>query len=88
MSKPLYLPVITTLFDCISPNGFISHPDLMVHNWDMYQNQDHLFKGYCFPPSISQYAVWRYFTFPLSFRDVELMLAQRSIQVSHESIRK
>ena len=46
-----------------------------------------LFKGFRFPPEIIQYAIWLYFTFPLSFRDVELLLAQRGIQVSHESIR-
>ena len=52
----------------------------------MNLNQDQLFKGYRFPPSIIQYSVWPYFTFPLSFRDVELLLAQRSVQVSHEII--
>jgi putative transposase len=46
-----------------------------------------LLKGFRFPPEIIQYAIWLYFTFPLSFRDVELLLAQRGIQVSHESIR-
>ena len=34
-----------------------------------------------------QYAVWLYFVFPLSFRDVELLLHQRGIVVSHEAIR-
>ena len=33
------------------------------------------------------YAIWLCFTLPLSFRDVELLLAQRQIQVSHETIR-
>ena len=60
----------------------------MMHNGAMYQNKERLFKGYRFPPSIISHAVWLYFTFPLSFRDVELMLTRRSIQVSHESIRK
>ena len=46
-----------------------------------------LFKGFLFPPEIIQYAIWRYFTFPLIFRDVELLLAQRGIPVSHETIR-
>ena len=40
----------------------------------MYQNQEHLFKGYRFPPSIIQHAVWLYFTFPLSFRDIEISI--------------
>ena len=46
-----------------------------------------LFKGYRFPPSIITYSVWLYFTFPLSFRDVQLLLAQRNITVSHEAVR-
>jgi transposase-like protein len=39
-----------------------------------------------FPPSIIQRAVWLYFRFPLSFRDVEEMLAERGINVSYETI--
>ena len=31
--------------------------------------------------------MWLYFRFALSFRDVELMMAQRGIVVSYESIR-
>ncbi|MDG1737533.1 MAG: IS6 family transposase, partial [Paracoccaceae bacterium] len=34
-----------------------------------------------FPPSIIQRAVWLYFRFPLSFRDVEEMLAERGINI-------
>jgi len=41
-----------------------------------------------FPPSIIQRAVWLYFRFPLSFRDVEEMLAERGIDVSYETIRR
>lgn len=33
------------------------------------------------------YAVWLYFVFSLSFRDVKLLLHQRGIVVSHEAIR-
>jgi len=46
-----------------------------------------LFKRHRFPSEIIQYAVWLYFVFPLSFRDVELLLYQRGIVVSHEAIR-
>jgi transposase-like protein len=45
-----------------------------------------LFKNHRFPAEIIQYAVWLYFVFPLSFRDVELLLHQRGIMLSHESI--
>ena len=41
-----------------------------------------------FPPDIIQNAVWLYFRFPLSFRDVEDLLAQRGIDVSYETFRR
>ena len=40
-----------------------------------------------FPPSIIQYAVWLYYRFNLSVRDVEDLLAERNISVSYEAIR-
>jgi len=43
---------------------------------------------YRFPPVIIQHAVWLYFRFPLSFRDVEDLLAERGIIVSYETIRQ
>src|SRR5262245_47364394 len=42
---------------------------------------------YRFPPAIISHAVWLYYRFTLSFRDVEDLLAQRGIAVSYESIR-
>lgn len=45
------------------------------------------FKGHRFPSEIIEYAVWLYFRFSLSLRDVEDMLAQRGIIVSHETVR-
>ena len=41
-----------------------------------------------FPGSIIQHAVWLYFRFPLSLRDVEDLLAERGIDVSYETIRR
>jgi putative transposase len=41
-----------------------------------------------YPPAIIQKAIWLYFRFPLSFRDVEEMLAEREIDVSYETIRR
>ena len=46
-----------------------------------------LYKRHRFPPSIIQYAVWLYYRFNLSIRDVEDLLAERNINVSYESIR-
>ena len=41
-----------------------------------------------FPAEIIQHAVWLYFRFPLSFRDVEDLLSQRGIDVSYETVRR
>jgi len=45
------------------------------------------FKGHRFPPEIIEYVVWLYFRFSLSLRDVEDLLAERGITVSHETVR-
>ncbi len=45
------------------------------------------YKRHRFPPDIISYAVWLYFRFNLSHRDIEDILAQRGITVSYESIR-
>ena len=45
-------------------------------------------RGYRFPPEIIAHAVWLYFRFHLSFRDVQDLLAERAIIVSHEAIRQ
>ena len=44
--------------------------------------------GRRFPHVIISYAVWLYLRFPLSYRDVEELLAERGIEVSYESIRR
>ena len=41
-----------------------------------------------FPGELIGHAVWLYHVFSLSFRDVELILAERGIVVSYESIRR
>ena len=40
-----------------------------------------------FPAEVIRYAVWLYFRFTLSRRDVEELLAERGIEVSYETIR-
>ena len=45
------------------------------------------YKRHRFPPDIISYAVWLYYRFNLSHRDIEDRLAERGITVSHESIR-
>jgi len=41
-----------------------------------------------FPVELISHAVWLYHVFSLSFRDVELILAERGVVVSYESIRR
>ena len=44
-------------------------------------------KGHRFPRTVIGYAVWAYHRFALSLRDVEDLLAERGVIVSHETIR-
>lgn len=46
-----------------------------------------IYKRYRFPSEIIQYAVWFYYRFNLSHRDIEDLLAERGINVSYEAIR-
>jgi putative transposase len=46
------------------------------------------YPGYRFPAEIISHAVWLYHVFSLSLRDIELILAERGISVTHESIRQ
>jgi len=52
------------------------------------QTASSLSKGYRYPPEIISHAVWLYFRFSLSFRDVEELLAQRGIVVTSETVRQ
>ena len=45
------------------------------------------YKRHRFPPDVIRYAVWLYFRFTLSLRDVEEMLAERGIEASYETVR-
>ncbi len=46
------------------------------------------YSGYRFPAAIISHAVWLYFRFALSYRDVEELLAERGVIVTYESIRQ
>src|SRR5690349_12167690 len=46
------------------------------------------YPGYRFPAEIIGHAVWLYHLFSLSLRDVELILAERGVTVTYESIRQ
>jgi transposase-like protein len=45
------------------------------------------YKRHRFPPDIISYAVWLYYRFNLSYRDIEDLVAERGIIVSYETIR-
>ena len=45
------------------------------------------YRRHRYPREIIAYAVWLYFNFNLSYRDVETILAERGITVSYEAIR-
>jgi putative transposase len=46
------------------------------------------FHRHRFPAQAISYAVWLYYRFPLSHRDVEELLAERGIRVSYETVRR
>jgi putative transposase len=46
------------------------------------------YKHHRFPPEIISHAVWLYYRFTLSYRDVEEMMFARGISVTYEAIRK
>ncbi len=45
-------------------------------------------KRHRFPPEIIAHAVWLYFRFALSYRDVEELLAERGVIVTYETVRQ
>lgn len=45
------------------------------------------YKRHRFPATVIQHAVWLYFRFTLSLRDVEEMMAHRGVDVSYETVR-
>ena len=45
------------------------------------------YKRHRFPPDVIRHAVWLYYRFTTSLRDVEELLAERGIDVSYETVR-
>ena len=46
------------------------------------------YRRHRFHPDIIRQAVWLYFRFTMSYRDVEDLLAERGIDVTHETVRR
>ena len=53
----------------------------------MHSRTTDSYKKHRFPPEIIAHAVWLYPRFSLSFREVEKLLAERGVTVSHEAVR-
>jgi len=51
------------------------------------QQPSALYRRHRFPGEIISHAVWLYYRFALSHRDIEDLLAARGVQVSYEAIR-
>ena len=47
-----------------------------------------MYRRHRLPAEIISHAVWLYFRFTLSYRDIEVLLAERGVQVSYETIRQ
>ena len=52
------------------------------------KNTNNRYAGHRYPTDIISHAIWLYYRFTLSFRDVEELLAARGIIVTYESVRK
>ena len=46
------------------------------------------YKNHRFPGEIISHGVWLYYRFPLSYRDVQELLFEHGIDVTHEAIRQ
>jgi putative transposase len=46
------------------------------------------YKNHRFPGEIISHGVWLYYRFTLSYRDVQELLFERGIDVSHKAIRQ
>jgi putative transposase len=46
------------------------------------------YKGFRYPVEVIGHCVWLYHRFPLSFREVEEMMMERGVVVSHETLRR
>jgi len=51
-------------------------------------NNTNSYQGYRYPAEMIAHAVWLYHRFTLSFRDINELLAERGINVTHETTRQ
>ena len=60
---------------------------MLCRNRGINSRSTSLYRKHRFPPEIIAHAVWLYHRFSLSFREVEELLAERGVTVSHEAVR-
>jgi putative transposase len=87
-----YIRTVTGLAGWSSRHGIVTVTGLAARpegdqNGRMTSPPDPLYR-HRFPAEIISYAVWLYHMFSLSFRDVELILAERGVLVSYETVRR
>lgn len=83
---PIKIPVLQNARQCGNAGTGTDKLVMLSDNYLMSKSAS-LYKRHRFPPEIIQYAVWLYYRFNLSQRDIEDLLAERGIIVSYESIR-
>jgi hypothetical protein len=66
----------------------LSSSRLVCHTRRMNTPSSNRYKNHRFPVEIISHAVWLYFRFCLSYRDVEELLLARGVTVTSEAIRK
>jgi hypothetical protein len=72
----------------VGTSGDLSSARLVCHIWGMNTPSINRDKHHRFPVEIIGHAVWLYFRFCLSYRDVEELLFARGVIVTYEAIRK
>src|SRR4051794_40898853 len=84
-------PLIGHCSTRICPTGIVNlwslHAVWQSHSMDILPVTKK-YKNHRFPVEIISHAVWLYFRFCLSFRDVEELLLERGVVVTYEAIRK
>jgi putative transposase len=61
---------------------------LLLRHTSLMRSAVSLYHRHRFPAEIISHCVWLYFRFPLSFRDVEEMLAMRGVALTYETVRE
>jgi putative transposase len=57
----------------------------LAGEWSVVESGSPSYRGHRYPVEIISHAVWLYFRFPLSFREVEELMLQRGVIVVSSS---